>query len=98
MSSRRVIKRLLVVACPLLLAGRDQNIKHSQAPSTRRPAMPDRPGRRLRGSRYGNKQEGIIMRIRFTRAGYAVAAGGGGTAMLGMGAASASVATHPNGT
>jgi hypothetical protein len=38
------------------------------------------------------------MRIRFTRAGYAVAAGVAVTAMLGMGAASASVATHPDAT
>src|SRR6202050_4241356 len=55
--------------------------------------MPDRPGRRLRGSRYGNKQEGMNMRIRFNRAGYAVAAGVAVTAMLGRGAARAAGAS-----
>src|SRR5580692_783826 len=88
MSSRHVIKRLLVVACPSLWQG---GIKTSITArlTARRPAMPDRPGRRLQGSRYGNKQEGMIMRIRFTRAGYAVAAGVAVTAMLGMGASAA---------
>ncbi len=38
------------------------------------------------------------MRIRFTRAGYAVAAGVAVTAMLGMSAASASVGSHPAAT
>src|ERR1700733_11897461 len=98
MSSRHVIKRLLVVACPSLWQG---GIKTSITArlTARRPAMPDRPGRRLQGSRYGNKQEGIIMRIRFNRAGYAVAAGGAVTAMLGMGAASAAGAsTRPDAT
>jgi hypothetical protein len=55
--------------------------------------MPDRPGRRLKGSRYGNNQEGMIMRIRLTRAGYVLAAGVAVTAMLGMGVGAAAGAT-----
>jgi hypothetical protein len=40
----------------------------------------------IKGSRYGNNRKGMIMHIRFTRAGYALAAGVAATAVLGLSA------------
>lgn len=52
--------------------------------------MPDRPGRHHKGSRNGNHRKGTIMRNRFKRASYAVAAGVTVAATIGLSAVAAS--------